>query len=170
MAVRFRNVDADPSDPVETWPYEGLVAAIERGTLNDWVRITKAIDRDPWGPTTQRVEEYLTYESPWGVGPLLQRAITRARAQATEREKREVAKQVSRLIERSGLSMAEFAGRIGTSRSRLSTYRSGSVTPSAALLHRMQRLVDRRREQGQQPEGSPGSTTSDSGSKNERRF
>ena len=31
------------------------------------------------------------------------------------------------------------------SRSRLSTYRTGSVTPSAALLLRMERLVERRR-------------------------
>lgn len=147
MALRFRNVDADSSDPVETWPYEGLVAAIERGTFNDWVRITQAIDEDPWGPTAQRVETYLSYESPWGVGPLLQRAIARARVQATEKEKREVATEVSQLIERSGLSMAEFASHIGTSRPRLSTYRGGSVTPSAALLHRMRRLVDRRRDQ-----------------------
>lgn len=141
MAVRFRNVQADPVDPVETWPYEGLVTAIERGTFNDWLRITKAIDRDPWGPTAQRVESYLSYESPWGVGLLLQRAIARARAQAREREKREVAAEVAALIERSGLSVAEFASRIGTSRSRLSTYRSGAVTPSAALLNRMRRVV-----------------------------
>lgn len=141
VAVRFRNVDADPSDPVETWPFEGLVAAIERGTFSDWLRITKAIDRDPWGPTAQRVEAYLSYESPWGVGPLLRRAIARARSQAMEREKGEVAAEVAALVERSGLSMAEFAARIGTSRSRLSTYRSGSVTPSAALLNRMRRIV-----------------------------
>lgn len=147
MAVRFRNVDADPSDPVETWPYEALVAAIERGTFNDWVPITRAIDLDPWGLTARRVEEYLSYESPWGVGPLLQRAIARARAQATEREKREVATEVFQLIERSGLSMTEFASRIGTSRSRLSTYRSGTVTPSAALLRRMRQLVGRRGDQ-----------------------
>jgi hypothetical protein len=141
VAVRFRNVDADPADPVETWPYEGLVAAIERGTLTDWVRITRAIDRDPWGHTAQRVEAYLSYESPWGVGPLLHRAIARARQQAAQRERQEVAGEVADLIERSGLTMAEFARRIGTSRSRLSTYRSGSVTPSAALLNRMRRLA-----------------------------
>lgn len=35
MALSFRNVDADPSDPVESWPYEGLVTAVERGGLAD---------------------------------------------------------------------------------------------------------------------------------------
>jgi hypothetical protein len=37
---------------------------------------------------------------------------------------------------------AEFAERIGTSRSRLSTCMSGKVVPSATLMVRMQRLAD----------------------------
>ncbi len=36
--------------------------------------------------------------------------------------------------------MAEFASRIGTSTSRLSTYAAGKVTPSAALMLRIRRL------------------------------
>ena len=52
-------------------------------------------------------------------------------------------REVEALVSESGLSLAEFASRIGTSRSRLSTYRSGRVTPSAALLLRMERLVAR---------------------------
>ena len=40
----------------------------------------------------------------------------------------------------SGLTQAAFAERIGTSRSRLSTYRHGRVTPSATLIHRMERV------------------------------
>lgn len=31
MALRFRNIDADPDDPVETWPLKGIVTALERG-------------------------------------------------------------------------------------------------------------------------------------------
>lgn len=38
---------------------------------------------------------------------------------------------------------AQFARRIGTSRPRPSTYLSGTVTPSAALLARMHNLVGR---------------------------
>jgi len=34
---------------------------------------------------------------------------------------------------------------VGTSRSRLSTYRSGSVVPSAAMLVRIRHAVDRAR-------------------------
>ncbi|MGL5816485.1 MAG: helix-turn-helix domain-containing protein [Phycicoccus sp.] len=139
----FRNVDADPSAPVETWPYEALVAAIERGTIGAWVRITGAIDREPWGDVARQVEEYLSYASPHGVGPLLHRAIARSRAQADARERDEVAAEVAGLVERTGLPVAEVARRIGTSRSRLSTYRSGRVVPSATLLVRLRALADR---------------------------
>jgi hypothetical protein len=58
---------------------------------------------------------------------------TQPRANAEDAERVAVADQVRDLVAASGLSMAEFASRIGTSRSRLSTYRSGWVAPSAAL-------------------------------------
>ena len=77
--LRFRNVDADPSDPVETWPHEALVTAVERGSVTDWARLTAAVRREPWGEVARALEEYLSYEQPRGVGPLLERAIREAR-------------------------------------------------------------------------------------------
>jgi hypothetical protein len=41
-APKFRNIAASPSDPVETWPFEGILAAVERGTLPDWRRLATA--------------------------------------------------------------------------------------------------------------------------------
>jgi DNA-binding transcriptional regulator YiaG len=143
MAVVFRNVDVAPGTPVEAWPFEAVVAAIERGTITDWATLTRRIRPDPWGPVARQVEAYLGYERPWGVAPLLERAIRHARDEAEAAERRAVAAEVRDLVERAGLSPTEFASRIGTSRSRLSTYRNGRVTPSAALLVRMRRLVDR---------------------------
>lgn len=143
MALTFRNLDINPSAPVEQWPYEGIVTAIERGTIRDWARLAQAIDRDPWGEVARQVEDYLSYEQPWGVGPLLTRAVARARAEAQRRERTAVAAYVQALVDESGLSADEFARRIGTSRSRLSTYRTGRVVPSAALVVRMEGLVDR---------------------------
>ncbi len=138
---RPRHVEVEPGAPLSTWPYEGLVALIERGTIRDWARVTKEIGRDPWGPVARQVEEYLSYEQPLGVGPLFERAIERARRRADEADRAAVAARVAELIEESGLSMTDFASRIGTSRSRLSTYRSGRVSPSAALMHRMERVA-----------------------------
>ena len=56
-ALRFRNIDASPDDPVETWPFEGILAAVERGTLPDWRRLATAIRTDPWGPVARQVLE-----------------------------------------------------------------------------------------------------------------
>lgn len=143
MSVDFRNVDVDPGSPVDAWPYEAIVTVIERGTISDWILLTRAIDDDPWGPVARQVEEYLSYEEPYGVGPLLARSVERARRQAEESERREVAQRVAALISRSGLTTAELARRVGTSRSRLSTYRSGRVVPSAAMMCRIERVAER---------------------------
>ena len=142
MSVAFRNVDVDPSEPVDRWPYEAIVTVIERGTVADWLILTRAIDDDPWGPIARQIEEYLGYEQPYGVAPLLTRAIARARHQAEVAERAEVAEQVRELVAASGMTLAAFASRIGTSASRLSTYRSGKVMPSAGLIVRMRRVAD----------------------------
>lgn len=133
--------------PLETWPYEALVTLLERGTVRDWARLTARIKAHPWGPVTRQVEEYLTYERPAGLAPLPERTIAMARVTVEGAERTEVAARVAArvgaLVRESGLSTAEFSSQIGTSRSRLSTYRAGSVTPSAALLLRMECLVER---------------------------
>lgn len=141
MTVAFRNVDVDPATSVATWPYEALVTIIERGTIGDWLVLTREFDRDPWGSVARQIEEYLAYEQPYGVAPLLSRALARARRQSGARERAEVAAEVADLVERSGLSLAELASRVGTSRTRLSTYRSGRVVPSAAMLVRLRATV-----------------------------
>lgn len=141
VTLAFRNLDMDPRSPIATWPYEAIVTVIERGTVGDWLLLTRAVDADPWGVVARQVEEYLGYESPYGVGPLLQRAVQRARDRAAGAERAEVAAEVRQLIDRSGLTTAEFASRMGTSRSRLSTYRTGRVVPSATMMHRMRRVV-----------------------------
>ena len=141
MGVLFRNVDVPEGAPVDQWPYEALVTAIERGGIRDWALVARRIRQDPWGPVARQVELYLSYAQPWGVGALLRRALDSARAEAEAGERAAVAEEVRALVARSGLSPAEFASRVGTSRSRLSTYRNGRVTPSAAMLVRMRRLV-----------------------------
>lgn len=56
---------------------------------------------------------------------------------------RQVEEVLGQAVERSGLSQAAFASRIGTSASRLSTYMSGKVTPSATLMLRIRRVAGR---------------------------
>jgi DNA-binding transcriptional regulator YiaG len=140
-ALGFRNVDASPTDPVSSWPQEAVQTALERGGLNDWRRLAGAIQAEPWGPVARRVEEVLAYSRPYGVAAAFERAIAQSREAAETAERDAVAAEIRKLVARSGLSQAEFASRLGTSASRLSTYVSGKVTPSAALLLRMRRVA-----------------------------
>jgi len=140
-ALRFRNISASPEDPVESWPFEGILAAVERGTLPDWRRLARAIETDPWGPVAQQVLEAVRLSHPYGTTELLEGVVERARKLAVDSERAEVAAEVAELIRHSGHSHQDFAKRIGTSRSRLSTYVSGKVVPSAALMVRMRRVA-----------------------------
>jgi DNA-binding transcriptional regulator YiaG len=143
VALAFRNLTVTPDDPVVAWPTEAVQTALERGDLSHWRRLALEIRRDPWGPVARRVAEVLTYSRPYGVAEVMDAVIAQARDQAEAHERQEVAGRVRRAIARSRLTRAEFAGRIGTSTSRLSTYATGRVVPSAALMVRIERLLDR---------------------------
>ncbi|MGH3262935.1 MAG: helix-turn-helix domain-containing protein [Trebonia sp.] len=134
--LRFRNVDARADDPVQTWPVEALITAVERGSLRHWSRIASAVESDPWGPLARALEQALDCAQPYGVEPGMRRLLDRARRARAAAERQTVAAELRKLIDGSGLTAAEFASRLGTSASRLSTYLSGTVTPSAALLVR----------------------------------
>jgi predicted XRE-type DNA-binding protein len=138
--LKFRNIDACVDDPVETWPFEGILTAVERGTLPDWRRLAAAIRADPWGPIAQQVLEAIEISRPYGTSELLTTVIDHARRDAADAEREEVAGEIRDLVTRSGLSQQDFALRLGTSRPRLSTYMSGKVTPSASLMLRMRRV------------------------------
>jgi len=142
MTLAFRNLKARPDDPVERWPLEAIQTALERGSLEHWRRLAAAIAAEPWGPVARRVEEVLRYSRPYGVSEAMERALTGTRERAEAAERHEVAAAVAELVRESGLSRSEFASCIGTSASRLSTYETGRVTPSAALLVRMQRVAE----------------------------
>jgi hypothetical protein len=134
-------VEADVTEPVESWPYEALVSTIERGSVRDWARITRALTRDPWGPLARNVEAYLGYAEESGAVALLRRALARARTEAEAADREAVADRVRELIAASGYTAGQFASRAGTSPSRLSTYATGRVVPSAALMLRFERVA-----------------------------
>ncbi len=142
MPVTFRNVDASPADDVRTWPYEALVTVIDRGLVEDWRPIFLEVRRSPWGNVARRVERYLSYREPDGVSALFALAIDHARKAVEEADREEVAARVRDAVAASGLTKAEFARQIGTSGSRLSTYLTGQVTPSAAMLVRIERTAE----------------------------
>ena len=135
-SLRFRNLDIEPSAPVSEWGVEGLLAAIDRGALPDWRRIVSAISAEPWGPLASDLNTAIELAEDRGVAATLHRAIAHARQRAEIRAREEVGRRLAALVAESGFTGAEFAARLGTSPSRLSTYLSGKVMPSAALLVR----------------------------------
>ncbi len=141
MSVSFRNVDADPDDDVCSWPYEALVTVIDRGLVQDWQPVFAELRRAPWGPLARRVERYLSYREPDGVSALFRLAVDEARRNSEVVEREEAADRIRTAVTRSGLTAAEFAAMVGTSASRLSTYINGSVTPSAAMLVRIETIL-----------------------------
>jgi hypothetical protein len=141
MPLAFRNLDITPDAPVSSWPTEAVQAALERGDLEHWRRIVAEVNRDPWGRIARQLEEVLSHSRPYGIADAMDVAIARARRRAEDEERERVAAEVRDAIAKSGLSRAEFASRIGTSSSRLSTYATGKVTPSATLMIRMRRVA-----------------------------
>ena len=142
MALAFRNLAITPQAPVSQWPTEAVQTALERGDLADWHRIAAEIRASPWGTTARQLEEVLSHAHPYGVAEAMQTVLSRARERAEVEERAAVAAAIREAVERSGLTRAEFASRIGTSPSRLSTYAAGKVSPSATLMLRICRVAD----------------------------
>lgn len=129
--------------PVEFWPTSTIRDALQSGDITVWQRIVVAMKRDPYGRTARQVEEVLASAAPYGISQALTEVLTRARNHMEHNEKTEVARHVRILMERSGLSVEEFASRTGVSPDEFAAYLSASVSPSASLMIRMRRLSDR---------------------------
>ncbi|MBA2695840.1 MAG: helix-turn-helix transcriptional regulator [Actinobacteria bacterium] len=142
MALKFRNITVDPGDPVADWGFEGLLTAVDRGSIEDWSRVAGEFERLPWGEVAATFESEVAdaAEDP-GVVDALRRVLQRARARAAQQEREEVAQTLREALAASGMTREEFARRLGTSRSRLSTYLSGKVVPGATLVVRARRIA-----------------------------
>ena len=138
-AAAFRNIDVAPEDPVEEWGVEGILAAIDRGGLTLWQRIADAVCAAPDGEVAADLEQALSGAESASSAAVLQLVLDAARETSEQR----VARRVREAVGSSGVTQAEFARRLGTSASRLSTYATGSVVPSAVMLDRIEHLADR---------------------------
>lgn len=77
--LKFRNVDVSPDDPVETWGFEGVLAAIERRDIEDWSRLAAAFRAEPLGHVAAQVAEAVEVADAPGAVALLSRALSDAR-------------------------------------------------------------------------------------------
>ncbi|GGF24484.1 helix-turn-helix domain-containing protein [Subtercola lobariae] len=141
MKLKFRNLTVTPDDAVELWGEEGILSAIDRGNIRDWARIRSALDREPFGKVASELEEALPLAEDEGAKAVLRSHLRLSRQTLAE----QVATVIQRRIRESGLTRVEFARHLGTSRSRLSTYENGTVTPSATMMLKIDALARRPR-------------------------
>ena len=137
----FRNINVTPDQPVTQWGFEGLLAAIERGSMKLWDRIAIEVRQHPCGEVARLLEdEVIDAVSHEGERELFRQIVVRARRGWEQAAKAEVASRLRAMLKHSGLSRSDFAAQLGTSASRLSTYLNGKVTPGADLLIRAEQL------------------------------
>jgi ribosome-binding protein aMBF1 (putative translation factor) len=137
MVVQFRNITTTWHDPIHSWPYEAVVTTMERGLVSDWQPILTEVRQRPFGRVARYIARYAADPDDPRAAAFFTEALRRARAAEEDRERDEVISRIRRALELSELSQADFAREVGTSASRLSTYLSGQVTPSATMLVRI---------------------------------
>jgi DNA-binding transcriptional regulator YiaG len=137
MSVRFRNLDFDPTAPMDLWPAEAIETVIDRGSLSDWRSLADAIRRNPWGPAARTAETVISWNEHYGVDALMSNVIRHAREDLTLRGRIEYAAQIRSWRAQTGMTLRQFARAAGTSAPRLSDYENAKVAPTTDVLGRL---------------------------------
>lgn len=145
-ALRLMMVDDGDDTPATPLHSErALVKVFDKGDLELWRRLVTAALADPWAGRTDELLTLLDPERRPGEHAAMSALADLSRRMAEEDERRAVADHIRTTIAGTGLTQRQFATLVGTSPSRLSTYVTGSVTPSAAMLLRINRMAKRAR-------------------------
>jgi DNA-binding transcriptional regulator YiaG len=138
VLARRDSVDPDARGPLITTPEE--IATCDGNGINGWRGQVAHVAANPWNPYVDDVTALAVTAD----RPVFAAVLSKAKKIYVERfERRErelVGKEIRRLVAVSGLTQREFARRMGTSASRVSTYVNGLVTPSASMMIRIQRV------------------------------
>jgi DNA-binding transcriptional regulator YiaG len=137
MTLHFRNIDFDPSAPMDQWPAEAIETLVDRGSLSDWRRLAEAIRHQPWGPAARTTETVIAWGEHYGVDALMANVIAGAREEVARRGRAEYAAQIRTWRRQAGMTLRQFAQAAGTSASRLSDYENAKVAPTTDVLGRL---------------------------------
>ncbi|GAA3802067.1 hypothetical protein [Nocardioides panacisoli] len=134
-----------PAPPVES--VEELLDIAENGTIGEWRHLVGLASESAWSPYAVRVADLAREAGFEHAAAMIAALLDLCREQQREAERDTVAREIGRLVALSGVPEPEFAAWMGTTPERLSTYASGTVTPSAAVMLRISRtsLVLQRR-------------------------
>jgi hypothetical protein len=157
VSIAFRNVDVEPGSSPDEWPFEAVLAALERGALSDWRVLAAAVRDQPWGPCAQAIDAIVSWGELGAVGTLFAETLRRARVDFDRTTAERYGAWIRNVRRSLGMSLREFAPRIGTSASRLSSYEQGAVAPGVAILGRVERISGQR--VGESPAASEARST-----------
>jgi len=114
--MRFRHLDYTPPTPVTQLGPAAIDALLDRGDLDDWAPLLRAVAADPWGPTAETVMRLCDAHPMYGTSNLWRAWIARRRE---EEEERGESLADARL--RAGLTQTEVGRRMNISQSDVST-------------------------------------------------
>ena len=137
MTMQFRNLDFNPTTPVDRWPAEAIETVIDRGSLSDWRQLAEAIRSNPWGPAARTTETVAGWGEHYGVDALMINVIRHARESVTSKGRAEYAAQIRTWRTQTGITLRQFAHAAGTSASLLSDYENAKVAPTTDVLGRL---------------------------------
>jgi DNA-binding transcriptional regulator YiaG len=141
MTMRFRNLDFNPTAPLDQWPAEAIETVIDRGSLSDWRQLAEAIRANPWGPAARTAETVAGWDEHYGVDALMIGVIRHARENVTLEGRAEYATQIRTWRTQTGMTLRQFARAAGTSASRLSDYENAKVAPTTDVLGRLSHVA-----------------------------
>lgn len=118
-----------------------LRTLIEDGNVELWRCQLSAIAGGPWGPHGERLVTLADEAGLPAVKLSVEQALRHYRKTYEKAEKDAVGQEIRDLLRLSGVTQREFAQYVGTSASRLSTYATGVVTPSASMMLRIRRMA-----------------------------
>ncbi|MFW6083769.1 MAG: helix-turn-helix domain-containing protein [Gemmatimonadota bacterium] len=113
--MEFRHLDYAPGTPATELGPAALEALLDRGDLDDWAPLARAIADDPWGETAETVLRLCDAHPMYGTSALWRAWIERRRG-SQERE----ATTLTEARERTGLTQTRVAERLGIGQSDVS--------------------------------------------------
>lgn len=140
MTLSFRNVDFDPTRPMDEWPAEAIATVIERGSLSDWRQVADAIRHSPWGPAARTAESVVAWGEHYGVDELIGGVIRRAREEVSLNGRARYAAALRAWRAERGMTLRRYAELAGTSATRLSAYEHGRVAPTTDVMGRLEHV------------------------------
>ncbi len=113
---------------------------VEDEDPRDWPLLLARLARQPWTTEIDPLTADVLRTADEGVRRAVAEFRRACQQREADRERATIAGEVRRIVAVSGLTQREFAARVGTSASRLSSYVHGHVVPSAAMMLRIKRL------------------------------